>query len=530
MAQKVETQLTAKDRTKVAFKSVTRGLNRLRKSIFSLKGAFVGAVGIGGIGLFIKSTLLSIDTNKKMADSLGLTTHQLGGFEYGAALAGESLETVQKGLLKLDFNLGQASQGIGQAKYALKTLNLSFKDLNKLQPNERFLAIADAIGNLKTRQEQATIAGELLGKAGLKLMLLFDGGSEAIRGFQEKAELLGISLSRTQSAEVEKFVDMFHTLKVVLQGVGNILVVALVPFMEAFLAVSLETLEAWVKDGGPARLAEDMSEAIRKALTFLVSFTVFLSTATETSLMLLNNFKELTAIDIGKWVLNLLNPMSLLGKGMLWEGPLTPTGDQEKTFEEKLKSFLKMVEDATGKSLSLLNETFVGMGQKVNDLGVDTKKPLEALTKSFETVKNTALVGFGNAFGTTMEQVVAGTKKMSDAFKDLGKVILNSLIKMFVAQAFVNPLAKGLGFLASGGHAQGGSPYIVGERGPELFVPSGSGTVIPNNKLGSGGVTIQQNINFATGIQASVRSEVLQLLPAIAQVSKGAVQDAQLRR
>jgi len=101
---------------------------------------------------------------------------------------------------------------------------------------------------------------------------------------------------------------------------------------------------------------------------------------------------------------------------------------------------------------------------------------------------------------------------------------------MFVAQAFVNPLAKGLGFLASGGHAQGGSPYIVGERGPELFVPSGSGTVIPNNKLGSGGVTIQQNINFATGIQASVRSEVLQLLPAIAQVSKGAVQDAQLRR
>ena len=268
MAQKVETQLTAKDKTKAAFRSVGRGLNTLRKSVFSLKGAFVGAIGIGGLGLFIKKTLESIDTNKKMADSLGLTTHQLGGFEFGAALAGESLTTVQKGLQKLDFNLGQASQGIGQAKYALKTLNMSFKDLNELQPNERFLAIADAIGNLKTRQEQATIAGELFGKAGLKLLLLFEGGSEAIRGFQEKAEALGISLSRTQSAEVEKFIDMFHTLKVVLQGVGNTLVVALVPFMEAFLSVSLKTLEAWVLDGGPARLAEDMAIGIKKALKF----------------------------------------------------------------------------------------------------------------------------------------------------------------------------------------------------------------------------------------------------------------------
>ena len=84
---------------------------------------------------------------------------------------------------------------------------------------------------------------------------------------------------------------------------------------------------------------------------------------------------------------------------------------------------------------------------------------------------------------------------------------------------------------ATGRSVRGGSPYIVGERGQELFMPSTNGTIIPNKNLGmGGGITIEQNINFATGIQASVRSEVLQLLPAIAQVSKGAVQDAQLRR
>ena len=45
-----------------------------------------------------------------------------------------------------------------------------------------------------------------------------------------------------------------------------------------------------------------------------------------------------------------------------------------------------------------------------------------------------------------------------------------------------------LGF-ANGGRPQVGRPSIVGERGPELFVPRSSGTIVPNNKLGGGGST-----------------------------------------
>jgi len=39
---------------------------------------------------------------------------------------------------------------------------------------------------------------------------------------------------------------------------------------------------------------------------------------------------------------------------------------------------------------------------------------------------------------------------------------------------------------ASGGLAFGDTPYIVGERGPELFVPNANGQIIPNNELGGG--------------------------------------------
>lgn len=40
---------------------------------------------------------------------------------------------------------------------------------------------------------------------------------------------------------------------------------------------------------------------------------------------------------------------------------------------------------------------------------------------------------------------------------------------------------------ASGGPVSGGRPYIVGEEGPELFVPGSSGGIVPNGALGGGG-------------------------------------------
>jgi hypothetical protein len=63
-----------------------------------------------------------------------------------------------------------------------------------------------------------------------------------------------------------------------------------------------------------------------------------------------------------------------------------------------------------------------------------------------------------------------------------------------------------------------------------MFIPSRSGSIVPNNKLGGGGtVVVNQNINVATGVQQTVRAEVLGLMPQIAEASKAAVLDARRR-
>jgi phage-related minor tail protein len=47
-----------------------------------------------------------------------------------------------------------------------------------------------------------------------------------------------------------------------------------------------------------------------------------------------------------------------------------------------------------------------------------------------------------------------------------------------------------LGARAAGGPVSSNTPYLVGEKGPELFMPAGSGTIIPNSQTSQmGGVT-----------------------------------------
>ena len=69
-------------------------------------------------------------------------------------------------------------------------------------------------------------------------------------------------------------------------------------------------------------------------------------------------------------------------------------------------------------------------------------------------------------------------------------------------------------------------PHIVGEKGPELFIPGRTGQVVANDKIGGGGVTVNQNISFGAGVS---RAEINAMLPKIVETTKAAVFDAQRR-
>ena len=73
---------------------------------------------------------------------------------------------------------------------------------------------------------------------------------------------------------------------------------------------------------------------------------------------------------------------------------------------------------------------------------------------------------------------------------------------------------------ASGGPVTGGSPYVVGEKGPELFVPRTSGSVVPNNAMGGMTINVDASGTAVEG-DADRSRELGQLIGAAVQAEIG---------
>jgi tape measure domain-containing protein len=134
---------------------------------------------------------------------------------------------------------------------------------------------------------------------------------------------------------------------------------------------------------------------------------------------------------------------------------------------------------------------------------------IQKLTKEQEAAKTAAQqlkdvytdIGMSIKSGIVdaIQGAVDGTKTLGEAASGVLKNIANKLLDVAINMALFGAMSgtgTGGGLLgglfkprANGGPVTGGSTYLVGERGPELFVPGRSGSIVPNDKLGSGGST-----------------------------------------
>lgn len=134
----------------------------------------------------------------------------------------------------------------------------------------------------------------------------------------------------------------------------------------------------------------------------------------------------------------------------------------------------------------------------------------------------------GDTIAAHFEDAIFAGEKLSDVLRNLAQ----DLMRLFFRETIGAPLAKAvsagfrglLGF-ADGGRPPVGTPSVVGERGPELFVPDRAGTIVPNHKLGGGGSGPSLNLtyNFQTGV---TRQEIAGILPQMVEATKRAVADA----
>jgi len=132
------------------------------------------------------------------------------------------------------------------------------------------------------------------------------------------------------------------------------------------------------------------------------------------------------------------------------------------------------------------------------------------------TVEATLIGGAVQNIKEQMDVLLAGT---STANAGLAQAGLDAVTSLFNAvngdpktAAQTAATLSSLPGKAVGGPVSGNKPYLIGEKGPEIFVPSTSGNIIPNNQLtkGSGGGTA--TYNFTVNLPSANTPEVIAAL------------------
>ena len=137
------------------------------------------------------------------------------------------------------------------------------------------------------------------------------------------------------------------------------------------------------------------------------------------------------------------------------------------------------------------------------DLHDEAQKALEAQAQKMDDLYQ----GIGQSIQTgivdALTAAVEGTKSLADVASQVLRQVANILLQFGVNTALggIPGLSAFFPGRAAGGPVTGGKPYMVGEKGPELFVPNSSGNIVPNNKLG-GGANVVVNVD-AKGTSAS---------------------------
>jgi tape measure domain-containing protein len=155
--------------------------------------------------------------------------------------------------------------------------------------------------------------------------------------------------------------------------------------------------------------------------------------------------------------------------------------EQEEAAESLKKKFMEIGQAVEDGIVQNLTDAVMGT-QTLAEAAISVLNQLKR--KLIEVAIQNAVSGFGNFLGNALGSIFGG------GFSTIGGKSLTTAAGTNIGKAgFMpsNPIFRGA--KAKGGSVRSGGSYLVGERGPELFMPARSGTIIPNNNLGGKGIT-----------------------------------------
>ena len=507
MAQNLKINILAQDKTKAALNGVRARLAGLKNAVFSLKGAFVGL----GAGLVVKSFV----TTGKSIEDLQVRLKQLFGTQQEGAKA---FDVMAKFAAKVPFSLEQIQAASGNLAVVAGDA-------------ERLSKILEITGNV------AAVTGIDFNVAAEQIQRSFAGGIAAADIFREKGvrDMLGFSAGATVSAEetIKAFEKVFskngrfgkatEELSTTFTGTLSMLGDKLFNFKRTVAGAEFfDELKKEFK--GLNKFIEENTEdfeAIANAIGFILTKAVqgfamavrgvakavsFLRNQYENLIILLNKIPFVN-IDIGKTIKDNI------------------------AISEDYKDQIMLIAEET----KSLNKSLVKQKTILEEITELLKKDLKAITnvaKQVTGILNDGIRGFSKGVA---EAIVLG-KDLNTTFKELAQTLAVKVLSILIevvarktvelaieklitrekekqaalsgGSSFFSMAKSFLGF-AKGGAVSKGKPIMVGERGPEMFVPNSTGQITQAAR-GTGGGTVNVNFNIEAIDSSSFNSVLVE--------------------
>jgi len=572
-AQDLKIDILATDKTGAAFRSVQSGLKQVDSATAGVRNAMLGvgsAIAALGAITYVRSVINIADSMDELSKRTGIAVETLSSLSNTAALAGSSQEELGSALIKLNKSIAEAASGSKEQALAFQNLGVSVKDAEgNIRPTTDVLAdIADAFsrvddGAIKTQYQMA-----LFGKSGANLNEFLSKGSAGIKEF-------GASISTDFAKDSADFNDNLTNFGQILQRIIGEKSLPLLQFFNKELQNAINIDRASKIGGGRGIVNPDVVKP--ESLTLKPLDPSIAKNAEEVSKKLRDINDEILKMTQGE------NALAVAQFSRM-EGVTKP---QIKQYEELLRQKAQLaaqdreLDAASREADEMAKKGFqdkVDLINKAKKLYDDTRTPLEKMniqmaeldrllamgaiswdvyaratldaTDAFAEVKDTgvsaleelkyAVQGWGRNFTDVMTEATMSGKFN---FADMANSIIRDLIRIQIQKAITDPLVKaGTSFLdsalgtgkvagarAMGGPVTSGQSYLVGENGPEIFIPNSSGQINNDPSGGGSGVTVHQTINLSAGVSQTVRAEVIGMMPRIMEATKAAVADSKRR-
>lgn len=226
MTGQAKITVTAEDRASRVLQQVRGQLASTSSSAAELAAsagligpAFATLASAAGLVAFVKNVANAVDALNDVADATGASIENLSALERVAKLNGGTLDDVSGILVKFNAALAAAGNPASDAAGVFKTLGLSAKELQQIDPAVALQKTAVALAGFADNGSKARVTYELFGK-GLK---------EAAPYLKDLADAgaLNATVTRQQAEAAERFNKTLFALQTNASEVGRSLVVGL---------------------------------------------------------------------------------------------------------------------------------------------------------------------------------------------------------------------------------------------------------------------------------------------------------------